>query len=171
MSDENKALIRRWFEEVWNKGRADAIDEMFAEDGIAYGLADETGNPLKGPSGFKPFFQKFRGAFPEIVVTVEDAITEGDKVAARCTVRGTHLGDTLGFKATEQPIELTGICLARLRDGQIVEAWNSFDFMSMFQQLNVLHLSFGPNSAAEQSDVDQNIAQQEDKPMEDKPRH
>ena len=138
MSDENKALIRRCFEQVWNKGREEAIDEMFAEDGIAHGLADEGGETMRGPTGFKPFFQKFRAAFPDIEVVVEDTVTEGDKVAARCTVRGKHQSDSLGFAATQQPMEITGITIVRVRDGKIVEAWNNFDFMSMFKQLGAL---------------------------------
>ncbi len=139
MADENKTLLRRWFEEVWNKGREESIDEMFAEDGIAHGLADEGGNPLRGPAGFKPFFRKFRAAFPDIEVVVEDTITEGDKIAARCTVRGKHQSDSLGFAATQQPMEITGMTIVRVRDGKIVEAWNNFDFMSMFQQLGALN--------------------------------
>jgi steroid delta-isomerase-like uncharacterized protein len=138
MSQENKDLIQRWFEEVWNKGREEAIDEMFAEDGLAHGLADEGGEPLRGAIGFKPFFQKFRAAFPDIEVVVEDTISEGDKVAARCTVRGKHQSDSLGFAATQQPMEITGISIVRVRDGKIVEAWNNFDFMSMFKQLGAL---------------------------------
>lgn len=137
-TEELKALMRRWFEEVWNKGRAEAIDEMFAEDGVAYGLADETGAPLRGAAGFKPFFQNFRNAFPDIEIVVEDAIAEGDKVAARCTVRATHAGDGLGFAATQRPVEFTGIALVRVRDGKIVEAWNNFDFMGLFQQVGKL---------------------------------
>jgi steroid delta-isomerase-like uncharacterized protein len=139
MSDENKTLLRRWFEEVWNKGSEESIDEMFAEDGIAHGLADEGGNPLRGPAGFKPFFRKFRAAFPDIEVVVEDTITEGDKIAARCTVRGKHQSDSLGFAATQQPMEISGMTIVRVRDGTIVEAWNNFDFMSMFQQLGALN--------------------------------
>lgn len=138
MSEENRALIQRWFEEVWNKGREEAIDEMFAEEGIAHGLADESGEPLRGAAGFKPFFRKFRTAFPDIEVVVEDTISEGDKVAARCTVRGKHQSDSLGFAATQQPMEITGISIVRVRDGKIVEAWNNFDFMSMFKQLGAL---------------------------------
>ena len=137
MSEENRALIHRWFEEVWNKGRAEAIDELFAEEGIANGLADESGAPLRGPAGFKPFFQKFRDAFPNIEVIVEDTVAEGDKVAARCRVLGTHQGEGLGFAATNRPVEFTGISIVRIKDGKIVEAWNNFDFTSMFQQLNV----------------------------------
>ena len=60
MYEENKALIRRWFEEVWNKGHADAIAEMFAEDGIAHGLSDDVAKPLRGPNGFLPFHAQFR---------------------------------------------------------------------------------------------------------------
>jgi steroid delta-isomerase-like uncharacterized protein len=141
MSEESGdlgAFIRRWFEEVWNKGRAEAIDEMFAEDGIAHGLADETGAQLRGPNDFKPFFYRFRGAFPDIQVIVEDTIAEGDRVAARCRLRATHAGDTLGFAATQKPLEITGISIVRVRDGKIVEAWNNFDFMTMRQQLGAL---------------------------------
>jgi predicted ester cyclase len=130
-AEENRALIHRWFEEVWNKGRAEAIDEMFAEEGVANGLADETGAPLRGPTGFKPFF-----AFPDIEVLVEDTVAEGDRVAARCRVRATHSGDGLGVAATNKPIEFMGISIVRIRDGKIVEAWNNFDFMSLFQQIN-----------------------------------
>jgi steroid delta-isomerase-like uncharacterized protein len=140
MSEENKAVVRRWFEEVWNKGREEAIDELFAEGGVAHGLAAEAGGALRGPEGFKPFFRQFREAFPEIEVVVEDAIAEGDKVAARCTVRGRHRGDTLGFAATEKPVEFTGVSIVRVSEGKIAEAWNNFDFMSMFQQLGALRL-------------------------------
>jgi steroid delta-isomerase-like uncharacterized protein len=136
--DDNKALIRRWFEEVWNKGRAEVIDEMFAAEGIANGLADEQGEPLRGPDSFKQFFYKFREAFPDIEVIVEDTLAEGDKVAARCRVRATHQGASLGFAATQKPMEITGIAIARIEDGKIVEAWNSFDFMSMFRQLGAI---------------------------------
>ena len=95
------------------------------------------GGGSRGP-GFKPFFQNFRAAFPDIQVVVEDTVSEGDKVAARCTVRGKHQSDTLGFAATHQSMEITGICIVRTRDGKIVEAWNNFDFMSMFKQLGAL---------------------------------
>ena len=138
MSEENKALVHRWFEEVWNKGRVEAIDEMFAEDGLAHGLADESGYPLRGPAGFKAFHEKFRTAFPDIIVTIEDLIAESDKVAARCSVRGRHAGDSLGFAATNKPMEITGVSIIRVKDGKIVEGWNNFDFMKMFQQLGAI---------------------------------
>src|SRR4051812_24810208 len=114
MSDENKALVHRWFEEVWNKGREEAIDELFAEDGIAHGLADDEGATMRGPAGFKPFFRNFRGAFPDIQVIVEDCISEGDKVAARCRVRASHAGEGLGVAASGNPVEITGVTIVRI---------------------------------------------------------
>jgi steroid delta-isomerase-like uncharacterized protein len=139
-TSDNAAFIRRWFEEVWNKGSEEAIDEMFAEDGVAHGLGDGPDQDIRGASGFKPFFHSFRGAFPDLEVVVEDTVSEGDRVAARCSVRAKHTGHTLGFDATHRPVEFHGICIVRLRDGQIVEAWNNFDFMGMFRQLGALRL-------------------------------
>ena len=151
-TSDNTSLVRRWFQEVWNSGRAEAIDEMFAEEGVAHGLADESGAPLRGPANFKTFHGRFREAFPDIEVVVEDTVSEGDKVAARCTVRGRHRGDSLGFKATDSPVEFTGMAFVRIADGKIVEAWNNFDFMSMFQQLGALRLDAGP-PASDQDDA------------------
>jgi steroid delta-isomerase-like uncharacterized protein len=135
MTDHEPTLVHRWFEEVWNKGRAEAIDEMLDSDAVAHGLADEGGNELRGPEGFKPFFESFRNAFPDLEVVVEDTVVEGDKIAARCTVKGTHAGDGLGLDATNRRVEFTGMIIARVKDGKIVEAWNNFDFKTMFQQL------------------------------------
>lgn len=135
MSEENKKLMRRWFEEVWNKGRADAIEEMFDENGIAHGLSDDPLNPIRGPRDFKPFHTLFREAFPNIVIVVEDMIAEGDKVAARCSVHGKHEGDFMGRAATQSPVQFTGIVIARIDNGKIAEAWNNFDFMKMYNQI------------------------------------
>lgn len=138
MSEENKALVQRWFDEVWNKGRADAIDEMFDEYGIAHGLSDDPLNPIKGPRDFRPVHTLFRDAFPNMMIVVEDLIAEGDKVAARCSVRAKHEGDFLGKAATESPVEFTGIAIVRIKNGKIVEAWNNFDFMTLHKQVGLL---------------------------------
>lgn len=139
MSEANKALIRRWFEEVWDKGRAEAIDEMFAEDCANHGLVDDAGNPtILGPASFKAFHQNFRSAFPNITVTVEDVLAEGDKIAARCIVRGSHTGSGLGFAATDKAVEIEGIVIARIKDGKFVETWNNFDFLKMYRQLGAI---------------------------------
>ena len=133
--EANKALIRRWFEEVWNKGRADAIAEMMSEDCVNHGLSGDADNPLRGASGFLPFHTQFREAFPHIEVIVEDVLAERDKVAARCSVRGKHEGDSLGFKATEALVNFAGIGMGRIENGKFVETWNSFDFATMYRQL------------------------------------
>jgi steroid delta-isomerase-like uncharacterized protein len=135
MSDNYPTIAHRWFGEVWNKGRVEAIDDMFAEDGIAHGLGDVSGSDLQGPAAFKPFVQSFRAIFPDINVAIEDTICEGDKIVARCTVRGTHLGSGNGIAATGRLISFDGICILRVKDGKIVEGWNSFDFLSMFRQM------------------------------------
>jgi len=136
--EANKALMRRWFEEVWNQGRVEAIDEMFAVDGVAHGLSDEPGKRMKGPDDFRPFHGIFRGAFPDIEVVVEDTIAEGDLVAARCSVRGKHTGDHLGVAASNAPVEFTGMTIVRVKDGKIVEAWNNFDFLAMNRQIGII---------------------------------
>jgi steroid delta-isomerase-like uncharacterized protein len=138
MSEENKALLQRWFDEVWNKGRVDAVKEMFAADGVAHGLLEDPESPMRGPDDFKPYHEVFRGAFPDVEVVVEDMIAEGDKVAARCLVRGKHSGDHLGIAATQAPVSFTGMCIVRISDGMIVEAWNNFDFMRMNKQIGAI---------------------------------
>ena len=137
MTDQYETLVHRWFEEVWNKGRTEAIDEMFASDGIAHGLTDQQGNELRGPEGYKPFFENFRNAFPDINIVVADTVCEGNKIAARCIVKGTHQGHGLGLAPTGNQVEFTGMTIIRVRDGQIVEAWNNFDFSAMFDQVGL----------------------------------
>lgn len=138
MSEENKKLVRRWFEEVWNKGSVDAIDEMFDENGIAHGLSDDPLNPITGPQGFRPFHNTFRQAFPNMIIVIEDMVAEGDRVAARCSVRAKHEGEFIGRAATQSPVEFTGIAIVRIANGKIVEAWNNFDFMTMYKQVGLL---------------------------------
>ena len=141
MAGEYETFLHRWFEEVWNKGREDAIDEMFAADGVANGLNDAEGNPIRGTEGFKALHRAFRGAFPNMQITVEDTVTEGDKIAARCTVRAKREGEGLGVAPTNQPIEFTGLTIVKIKDGKIVEAWNEFDFMKMYSQVGALTLN------------------------------
>ncbi len=138
MNDQNDTIQHRWFEEVWSKGRAEAIDEMLSPGMIAHGLVDESGNELRGAEAFKSFYRSFRGAFPDIQVIVEDVVSEGDKTVARCTVRATHAGEGIGLAPTNKPIEITGLCMTRVEDGRIAESWNEFDFMTLYQQIGAL---------------------------------
>jgi steroid delta-isomerase-like uncharacterized protein len=135
---QNHELVRRWFEEVWNKRRAEAIDELLADDVEIYGLTENPNEPLRGKAAFKPFFEGFIKAFPDINVTVEDTIAEGDKVVARCRVRGRHSGDGLGFPASHSEIDFSGTCTVLVKDGKFAAGWNHFDFLKMYQQIGVV---------------------------------
>ena len=141
MPSDHETFIHRWFDEVWNNKNEAAIDEMFAEDGIANGLNDAAGNPLRGPEGFKTLHRSFISAYPDLKITVLDTVVDGDKIAARCKVSGTHNGDGIGVAATGQPIEFTGMTIVHIKDGKIVEAWNEFDFMKMYSQVGALTLN------------------------------
>jgi steroid delta-isomerase-like uncharacterized protein len=136
MSAENKALVRRWFEEVWNHGRADAITKMLAANAVVHGL----GPDMKGPEAFKPFHAAYRDAFPDVKITLEDMVAEEDKVAFRWTAVGTHRGHGLGFAATGKQARFGGMGIIRVENGKLVEGWNTFDQLGMMQQLGVVTL-------------------------------
>jgi len=129
------AVIRTWFEEVWNQGREETIARIFAEDAVAHGLP---GSPMRGPDAFKALLHAFRGAFPDIRISVERTVTEGEMVTAHCHVTGTHQGPMGELAATNRPIAFDGVTIARITDGRIREGWNVFDFLTMYQQLGVV---------------------------------
>jgi steroid delta-isomerase-like uncharacterized protein len=128
-------FMERWYEEVWNKGRESAIDEMCAPDIIAHGLQDTQGNEIQGIEAFKTFFRTFVSSLSEIHVDVEAIVTEGNLTVARCDVRAKHTGEGLGKPPKGKPLHFTGISMVRLEDNKIAEAWNYFDFATMFQQM------------------------------------
>lgn len=134
MSQEAAAFGHRWFEEVWNKGRVSAIDELMTSECRVCGLGDD----LIGPQAFKSFHAAYRNAFPDLNVVVDDTIAEDDRVVLRWTATATHAGDGLGFPATGKKVQFTGISIARVENGKLVEGWNSFDQLGMLQQLGVV---------------------------------
>ena len=136
MSTENETLVRRWFEEVWNNGRTSAIDEMLSSNAVIRGL----GADLIGPEGFKPFHAAYRQAFPDVTIRLEHLISEGDIVAVRWSGTGTHQGEGLGMAATGRRVQFSGMAFVRVEGAQIIEAWNNFDQLGMFQQLGVVNV-------------------------------
>ena len=138
MATEKRALFERWFEEVWNKGNVAALPELLTEDAVIHGLPIAPGEGQTAHTGMRALVERFRGAFPDIRIVVEDAVEEGDKIAVRCVVRGTHLGETLGVASSRKPVEITGMTIARVCDGKIVEGWNNYDFMTLFQQIGAM---------------------------------
>lgn len=138
MSVANKVLVYRWYEEVWNKKREEAIDEMLSPDVISYGLTDNPTEAVKGTAAFKKYWRSLIETFPDIHVAVESTIAEDDKVVARCSVRGTHLGKGLGIPPTGKKIHVTGVRIAVFQDGKVIEAWNNFDYLAVFKQLGLV---------------------------------
>ncbi len=134
MSEANKDLMRTWFEKVWNQKSAAAIDEMYKPGGRAHGFP-QADSVLEGPEDFKVIHRNFCEAFPDILVTVEDTIAEGDKVAVRWTATMTHLGDSLGIKATKKQVVLSGSTIVIIKDGKISEGWNFMDMGGMLAKL------------------------------------
>jgi len=134
MQEKPEAMLRRWFDELWNQGREDTIDRLLAPDAKVYGLPV----PITGPGEFKPFFRQFRQAFPDIQITVVSTVAEGDRVAAHCHVVATHLGEFLKVPPTKRRVEFSGMCIVRAAGAQFVEGWNCFDFLTCYQQIGVM---------------------------------
>jgi steroid delta-isomerase-like uncharacterized protein len=142
MSANPKTLIHRWFEEVWNQGREETIDELFARDAIAFGLG-ETEQPVHGPSEFKSFWRNLRTAIPDLTIAIQDTIVDGDKAVVRITIEGTHMGDGLGVPASGNRINLAGIVIVYFSNGQIVRGWNSWDQLGLLRQISAAPASSG----------------------------
>jgi steroid delta-isomerase-like uncharacterized protein len=128
-------LLRRWFEEVWNERRGELMEEISSPDIVCHGTG-RPGEDLRGlDEGFRPFYNKMLGAFPDIRFTIEAAIRDGDTEALRWTAHMTHSGDHLGIPATKKPATVTGMVFAKLENGRIVEAWDNWDMMGMVNQI------------------------------------
>lgn len=136
MSAEHKTIVRRFFEEAVNKGNLTVVDELIAQNYLEH--EGPVGQP-PGLEGFKQFVSMITTAFPDLQVTIEDLIAEGDKVVARVTVRGTHRGTLMGRIApTGKSVTWTGIDIFQIADGQIVGRWNQRDLLGLLQQLGAI---------------------------------
>ncbi|MDP9051260.1 MAG: ester cyclase [Acidobacteriota bacterium] len=128
-------LMHRWFEEVWNQGRESAIDEMSFHDVPGHGLQGPDEKEVNGMEAFKAYYRHMRAALSDIHVQVEDVVSEGDLMVARCVVTAKHTGEGLGKQPKGNSICFTGMTMARIKEGKIAEAWNNFDFLTMYQQM------------------------------------
>jgi len=132
MTQTPDALARDWFESVWNKQDESAIDRLLHPEAVAHGLGPQ---PIRGPEQFKSFSRAFKTAFANMRIHVEHTVAQGDLGVALCHVTGNHVGDSLGGPATGKDVDFWGTTTFRVRDGKIIEGWNTFDFLTMYQQL------------------------------------
>ena len=134
--EENKAVFRRYVEEVGNEGNLELAEEIFDR----YQAHQADGSVLeRGPEDVKRFMGEFREGFPDFHSTIEDMVAEGDKVVTRWTMRGTHRGEFRGIAPTGKQIAVTGIGIFRFSpEGKVVESWDNFDQLGMMRQLGAL---------------------------------
>jgi len=129
-----KELAQRWFSEVMSEGKTDVIDELCSQDFVDH-------NPLPGTSpdlaGIKDFVAQIRAAFPDLQMTADDLIVEGDRIAVRSTMRGTHEGDFMGIPATGKRVEVSNFDFVRFENDQAAEHWGAIDSDAMMEQLGV----------------------------------
>jgi steroid delta-isomerase-like uncharacterized protein len=135
-TEENKAIIRRYVEEAWNKENVDIIDQLMADNFARYMSGAE---PPLGLKGQKQRIRAFRLAFPDFYLTIDDMIAEGDQVAYRMTGTGTQQGTFLGIAPTGRQTTIIIIEFARFASGKIVEQWGTRDDLDMLLQLGVLY--------------------------------
>jgi steroid delta-isomerase-like uncharacterized protein len=132
--EDRVTVVNRWFDEVWEQGRMESVDELFAADGIAFGIG-EAGLDVKGPEQFKPFIQKIRTAFSNVRFDIHENIVEGDTVVTRWTANLCHTGAGFG-PPTGRDVKVDGISWTRIQDGQIVGGYNNWDMLGLIQQIN-----------------------------------
>jgi steroid delta-isomerase-like uncharacterized protein len=133
-TEQNKAVVSRFVEEVWENGNVDAIDALFTEDSILHDPTED----VRGPEAFKTYNERYLAAFPDLQYEIQDMIAEDDKVVFRARMRGTHEGEFMGFEATGERFDAEGIIIARIEDGMIAERWVSYDALGMMRQLGIV---------------------------------
>jgi steroid delta-isomerase-like uncharacterized protein len=135
-TEENKAIARRWSEELWSKGDLAVADEIVAANYVRH----DPGDPFvaEGPEGVKRLVKGLRAQMPDLHITIEDLVAEGDKVVSRYTGTGTVTGEFMGKTFTGKQTKATAIQIFRIVDGKIVESWTNRDDLGVLQQLGVI---------------------------------
>ncbi len=128
---ENKALAKRWLDELWTKGNYNAARDILAADYMRH----DPFNKINNPEEYCEFIRMFRMAFPDIEYTADDMIAERDYVLIRWTARGSNTGPLMILPATGKRIELNGLDLLRIENGKVVESWPGYDGLSLLRLL------------------------------------
>jgi steroid delta-isomerase-like uncharacterized protein len=137
--EQNKDLVRRAIEQIWNGGNYDTIEEFVARDFVAY--ASTPADEVHGPENAKQYFMQLHKAFPDIRFTIVDQVAEGDKVATHWTASGTHKGEFRGLAPTGKRFTVTAIDIDRIVNGRVSECWSNMDELSLLRQLGAIPTS------------------------------
>ena len=135
-AENNKALVRRFYDDAWNKHNPAVVDEIYAADWV------DTSPPIPGipqtRDGLKQFMGEYLRAYPDARITIEDQLVEGDRVVTRWTGRGTQTGQLMELPPTGKKVAVPGVQIDRFSGGKIVESWTLFDQLGMLQQLGAV---------------------------------
>ncbi len=132
---KNKEIVRRAIEEIWDKGNFALVDELYAAHYVDHTPLPEIPSNRQGIKETSSLYHK---AFPDLRITVEDLVAEGDRVCARFVAQGTHKGELQGIPPTGKPTRIMGFVESRLEGGKVVESWDLTDQFTLLQQLGVL---------------------------------
>lgn len=131
MTETERGLGKRWFEEVWNQGRREMIAELLTPDAVLH----DGGADIIGPEGFYPFYDRLANTLSDIHIAVHETLAEGEKITLRWTCTGRHTGNGLGIPATGRPIHVTGLSIMRVENGRLAEAWQNWDMLGLLTQI------------------------------------
>jgi predicted ester cyclase len=134
-TEQNKAILHKTYEEAIKKGNLAVLNECMAPNYVYHGPG---GTDLKGPEGFGQYLTMLRAAFPDMRLTVENMFAEGNYVAHRFTLTGTHQGDWMGIAPTGKRVTITSNVVSRFAEGKEAEAWVELDMLGFMQQLGVI---------------------------------
>jgi steroid delta-isomerase-like uncharacterized protein len=135
MIERNRAIGRRWFEEVWNGRRGETVEELFASEAVGH----MEGAEVVGPAAFHEVRSELLTAFPDLRITIQDTVAEGSNVVVRWRATGSHFGDAFGIPATHAPIAVFGMTWLRIADGRIVEGWDAWNQGALLDSLRAAH--------------------------------
>lgn len=135
-AEENKAIVQRYHEEIFNNGNLTIADEIFDPNYLNSAI-DQMGLP-RGPEGFKQYASMMRTAFPDLHLTVEDQVAEENKEVHRIIARGTHKGDLMDIAPTNKQVEINAIAIDHISGGKVLETWAVVDMLGIMQQLGVI---------------------------------
>jgi predicted ester cyclase len=133
--NENTAIVRRWFEEVWNQGNLDTIDELLDPECVAYDLGGP-GASTRGPTAFRAAAEQLQTAFGEKHFVIDDIFGVDDRVAVRLTATLKHTGPLGALQPTGNTVKVPIMCMVRLKDGRLVEGYNQWDVASCLRAAN-----------------------------------